>query len=68
MTKRLVDIDDDVLAAARKALGTGTLKSTVNQALVDAAATAARRRFVERMTAHGLPDLDDPQVAASAWR
>lgn len=68
MTKRLVDIDDDVLAAARAALATTTIKETVNRALAESAAVAARRRFLERMIAHGLPDLDDPGVTAGAWR
>lgn len=39
MTKRLVDLDDDALAAARARLGTKTIKDTVNQALREAAAT-----------------------------
>ena len=68
MTKRLVDIDDDVLAAARGALGTSTLKATVHAALTEAAAAAQRRRFVQRMLDDGLPDLRDPTVATSAWR
>ena len=33
MTKHLVDIDDDVLGAARAELGTATLKETVDEAL-----------------------------------
>lgn len=33
MTKRLVDIDDEVLSAARMELGTDTIKDTVDQAL-----------------------------------
>ncbi|HKV87218.1 MAG TPA: hypothetical protein VJT78_04410 [Candidatus Dormibacteraeota bacterium] len=33
MSKHLVDIDDDVLGAARARLGTGTIKDTVNEAL-----------------------------------
>lgn len=68
MTKRLVDIDDDLLAAARTALATATIKETVNRALADAAALAARRRFLDRMVRHGQPDLDDPGVMAGAWR
>lgn len=68
MTKRLVDIDDDVLDAARTALGTRTLKETVNRALRDASDAAARRRFLERVSDGGLPDLRDPAVMADAWR
>ena len=33
MSKRLVDIDDEALEAARAQLGTDTIKDTVNQAL-----------------------------------
>ena len=33
VTKRLVDVDDDALAAARARLGTRTIKDTVNEAL-----------------------------------
>lgn len=68
MTKRLVDIDDDVLAAARIALETSTIKDTVNRALAEAAAAALRRQFVARVAAGGLPDLGDPDVMADAWR
>lgn len=68
MTKRLVDIDDEVLDAARVALSTTTIKDTVNRALAESAAAALRRQFVERMAADGLPDLRDPDVMAGAWR
>ncbi len=43
MTKRLVDIDDDTLGAARAELGTRTLKDTVNEALRRAASTRDQR-------------------------
>ncbi|MGH9209898.1 MAG: type II toxin-antitoxin system VapB family antitoxin [Acidimicrobiales bacterium] len=33
MTKRLIDVDDDLLDRARLTLGTETLKETVNSAL-----------------------------------
>src|SRR5439155_17186075 len=68
MTKRLVDIDDDVLDAARAALGTRTLKETVNGALEAATALAARRRHLERFRADGLPDLRKRKVMAQAWQ
>jgi Arc/MetJ family transcription regulator len=41
VTKHLVDLDDEALAAARNRLGTRTIKDTVNAALRQAA--AARR-------------------------
>jgi len=43
MTKRLVDIDDAALARARNALGTSTIKDTVDQALRATASPAERR-------------------------
>ena len=44
MTKRLVDIDDELLAITRQVLGTVTLKDTVNVAMK--AAVQARRARV----------------------
>jgi hypothetical protein len=38
VSKRVVDIDDDVLRAARVQLGTRTAKETINEALVRVAA------------------------------
>ena len=64
MTKRLVDIDDDALDAARARLGTPTIKATVNEALRLAGAqrqaelTAALAVLAEA----DLADRDD------AWR
>lgn len=68
MTKRLVDIDDDLLAEAKQLLGTPTNKETVNSALREAVAVMHRRAFLERMIDEGLPDLGDPEVMAGAWR
>jgi len=34
MTKRLVEIPDELLVAAQAALGTTTMKDTINQALI----------------------------------
>ena len=39
MGKRLVDIDEEALSAARAELGTSTIKETVNEALKLASAT-----------------------------
>lgn len=46
VTKRLVDIDDDLLDAARGWLGTTTIKDTVGQAL--RLAVADREEGLER--------------------
>jgi Arc/MetJ family transcription regulator len=68
MAKTLIDVDDSRLAAAGRVLGTKTKKDTVNAALAEVIALAARRRDLARLSANGLPDLGDPAVAAAAWR
>lgn len=64
MTKHLVDIDDDILGAARAELGTATLKDTVNEALRLAAASRDER-MARAFDALASADLDD---RADAWR
>jgi Arc/MetJ family transcription regulator len=68
MAKTLIEIDEGYLVAAQKALGTATKKDTVNAALREVAALAARRRDLRRLTSHGLPDLDDEDVMRAAWQ
>jgi len=68
MTKTLIEIDDEYLAAAQQALGTVTKKDTVNAALREVAALAARRRDLNRLTSRGLPDLEDEAVMRAAWQ
>lgn len=70
MTKRLVDIDDDVLEEARRALGTVTLKETVNASLARTAADAHRGALTREdliAFAEAARDLGDPEVMAKAW-
>jgi len=43
MSKRLVDINDDLLQAAREAFGTTTIKDTVNTSLEESVRAAHRR-------------------------
>jgi Arc/MetJ family transcription regulator len=68
MSKTLIDIDEQYLAAAQEALHTETKKDTVNAALREVAALAARRRDLQRLTSGGLPDLEDDNVMREAWR
>ncbi|MBW3662004.1 MAG: type II toxin-antitoxin system VapB family antitoxin [Actinobacteria bacterium] len=72
MSKRLVDIDDEVLESARQVLGTATIKDTVNTALREAVHSAARREVVDRAAlkrfAQATSDLLDDDVMAAAWR
>jgi Arc/MetJ family transcription regulator len=68
MAKTLIDIDERYLAAARRELGTTTKKDTVNAALREIAALAARRRDLQRLTSRSLPDLEDEDVMRAAWQ
>lgn len=68
MTKTLIDIDDDELARAQQALRTVTKKDTVNRALSEATALAARRRDLERLIEGRLADLGDAEIMTSAWQ
>ena len=68
MTKRLVDLDDADVAAAREALGTRTLRDTVTKALREASASAARRREVERLVGGSMKALADKGERSRVWR
>ena len=68
MAKTLIDIDEEYLVAAQQVLGTATKKDTVNAALREVTALAARRRDLQRFTSHGLPDLDHEDVMRAAWQ
>ncbi len=66
--KTVIDLDEELLAAAKLLLGTTTKKDTVNAALAQVVAIQGRRGVVEHLAAGGLPDLADPEVMAAAWR
>ena len=68
MTKRLIDVNDEVLAQASQVLGARTMKDTVNQALAEVVRLALRRAHAERLTAMDGLDLGDEEVMAEAWR
>lgn len=63
MTKRLVDIDEQALSAARAELGTATIKDTVNEAL-RLAATQRDPRVAKALDVLGGADLAD---RSKAW-
>jgi Arc/MetJ family transcription regulator len=66
--KHLVDLDEEALASARAALGTRTIKDTVNTALALAAMDDSRREALaaalDRLARVELTD----QERADAWR
>lgn len=70
MTKRLVDIDDDLVERARQALDTTTLKDTVNSALRESVRAVDRRALTRedlKRFADAARDLQEPEVMAGAW-
>jgi Arc/MetJ family transcription regulator len=66
--RTVVDIDETSLREARAALGTSTKVETVNRALAEVAALAARRRDLQRLRANELPTLGDASAYDAAWR
>lgn len=64
MTKRLIDIDDDALDAARQTLGTSTMRDTVNEAL----RLAAGHRRDELSAALDVIAAIAPADRTDAWR
>jgi Arc/MetJ family transcription regulator len=68
MTKRSIDLDDDLLAAAQRELHTSGVSDTVRIALQQAAAFSARARQVAWLKAGGLQELADPDQRGDVWR
>lgn len=68
VTKRLVEIDDADLEAARTALATSTIRETITLALREATAAAARRREIERVVDGSSALMTDDGERARAWR
>jgi Arc/MetJ family transcription regulator len=68
MSKRLVDIDDELLDEAASVLGAPTMKETVNRSLEAVVLAARRRRHAQRLEAMEGLDLDKPKVMSGAWR
>ncbi|MGH2771756.1 MAG: DUF2191 domain-containing protein [Actinomycetota bacterium] len=62
MSKRLVDIDEGLLEAARKKLGTETIKETVNRALEQA--SGQRDREIDKSLDFLASMEFDPRKAA----
>jgi hypothetical protein len=61
MTKRLVDIDEEALDAARSQLGTISIKATVNEALRLAGSNRSEvvRNSMDVLSAMPLSDRDE---------
>jgi Arc/MetJ family transcription regulator len=66
--RTLVEIDPELLDAAKSFLGTTTIKDTIDRALREIVRTQVTGEHLRDMhTLEGL-DLDDPEVMAHAWR
>lgn len=68
MHKTTLVIDDKKLARVRRILGTKGIKETIDRALDEVVALAARRRALGRLRSLEGLDLDDPDVMDEAWR
>ncbi len=72
VTKRLIDIDDELLRAAQATLGAGTFKETVRAALEQVIARRGRAGTPTSSLLAGFAaatrDLSDPEVMDAAWR
>lgn len=66
--KTTIEIDDELLEQVRGALGTTTLKETVDEAFREVLRERARREEVEALSTMDGMDLDDDDVMAGAWR
>jgi Arc/MetJ family transcription regulator len=64
IAKHLIDVDEDMLGAARAELGTTTIKDTVNEAL-RRATLQRERRTSDALDVLAQARLDD---RADAWR
>jgi Arc/MetJ family transcription regulator len=68
VTKRLIDLDDDLLAAAQKELNTSGVTDTVRLALQQAAALSARARQVAWLRDGGLEQMARADQRDDVWR
>lgn len=68
MTKRLIDLDDELVETARRELGTVTISDTVRTALREAATRRARSRQIDWLAAGGLASMADPAQRETVWR
>lgn len=64
VSRTIIDTDDELLAAAREALGTRTKRDTVNVALAEAVKAAARRKLLAAARTGAFDDTN----REDAWR
>lgn len=65
--KTSVEIDVELLEQVQTALGTSTLRETVEEAFLEVLRERARRQEVEALSSMRGMDLDDDVVMSRAW-
>jgi Arc/MetJ family transcription regulator len=68
VSRTLIDLDEELLEAARQVLGTGSKKDTIHEALQQVVALHARRRVVSRLVSGALLPLAPPPRRSAPWR
>ena len=68
VTKRLIDLDDQVLEHARELLAGATIKDTVNTVLREFCDRDTRARLFAHIQQLAAGDLGDPEVMRGAQR
>lgn len=69
MRRTSLEIDEDRLARAQRALGTKGIKDTIDRALDEAHRAELRRRLAERIrSGQGVDRGPEALVAARQWR
>ena len=63
-----MEIDDRLIAEARRILGTASIEETIARALLEVVRKEARRQEVRALVAMGELDLANENVMAKAWR
>jgi Arc/MetJ family transcription regulator len=66
--KTALMIDDDLVAEAKRILGTKTTTETLAEALREIIRIEGRARGLERLRRREGLDLADPEVMQGAWR
>lgn len=66
--KREVEMNEELLAAVRRVLGTTTLEDTIEEAFREVLRIEARREEVHALSRMQGMDLADPKIMTDAWR
>lgn len=68
MRKTSVEINEELLEAARRILATKTVKETVEKAFLEVLRAQARHEEIQALKKMEGMDLDNPAVMQGAWR